>query len=172
MIGWKRMRRSKFFHTGSPTVCWIGVKVAVLCARQYMSWNIFLIKVLNNFWYFEHPILTMICSEAYLKHYWRNCNFNCIFFLLFSKTNLQLCFKHASEQIPVEVWCLKYQKIFKIMIRSRFHGMYWRAHKTATLTSFQRTVPSPPKIFRRLLWMAPNGGTMIEGIAFWKKKIP
>ena len=53
-------------------VCWIGVKVAVLCARQYMSWNIFLIKVLNNFWYFEHPILTMTYLEVYLKHYWRN----------------------------------------------------------------------------------------------------
>jgi hypothetical protein len=26
------------------------------------------------------------------------------------------------------------------MIRSRFQGMYWLAHKTATLTSFQRTV--------------------------------
>ena len=58
---------------GEGTVCWIGVKVAVLCAQQYMSWNIFLIKVLNNFWYFEHPILTMIYSEAYLKHNWRNC---------------------------------------------------------------------------------------------------
>ena len=55
------------------TVCWIGVKVSVLCARQYMSWNIFLIKVLNNFWYFEHPILTMTYLEVYLKHNWRNC---------------------------------------------------------------------------------------------------
>ena len=26
------------------------------------------------------------------------------------------------------------------MIRSRFQGMYWCAHKTATITSFQRTV--------------------------------
>ena len=26
------------------------------------------------------------------------------------------------------------------MIRSRFQGMYWQAHKTATLTSFQHTV--------------------------------
>ena len=55
------------------TVCWIEVKVVVLCAQQYMSWNIFLIKVLNNIWYFEHPILTMICLEAYLKNNWRNC---------------------------------------------------------------------------------------------------
>ena len=55
------------------TVCWIEVKVVVLCAQHYMSWNIFLIKVLNNIWYFEHPILTMICLEAYLKNNWRNC---------------------------------------------------------------------------------------------------
>ena len=123
------------------TVCWIEVKVAVLCAHQYMPWNLLLIKVLNNFWYFKHQILTRICSEAYLKHYWRNCLLLIVFFLLFSKTNLQLCFKHASEQILVDVWCLKYQKSFKTMIRSRFHGMYWHAHKTATLTSFQHTVP-------------------------------
>ena len=30
------------------------------------------------------------------------------------------------------------------MITSRFQGMYWHAHKTATLTSFQRSVPPPP----------------------------
>ena len=54
---------------------------------------------------------------------------------------LQQCFKFASEQILVGIWCLKYQKLFKTIIRSRFQGMYWRAHKTATLTSFQRTVP-------------------------------
>ena len=35
------------------TVCWIEVKVAVLCAHQYMPWNLLLIKVLNNFWYFQ-----------------------------------------------------------------------------------------------------------------------
>ena len=55
------------------TVCWIGVKVAVLCARQYMPWNLLIINVLNNFWYFKHQIPTRTCSEAYLKHYWRNC---------------------------------------------------------------------------------------------------
>ena len=59
--------------TRGGTVCWIGVKVAFLCAWLYISWNIFLIKVLNNFRYFEHPILTMTYSEAYLKHNWRNC---------------------------------------------------------------------------------------------------
>ena len=55
------------------TVCWIEVKLAVLCARQYMPWNLLLIKVLNNFWYFKHQILTRISSEAYLKCKWRNC---------------------------------------------------------------------------------------------------
>ena len=58
---------------GLGTVCWIEVKVAVLCAQQYMPWNLLIIKVLNNFWYFKHQIPTMIGSKAYLKHYWRNC---------------------------------------------------------------------------------------------------
>ena len=40
---------------------------------------------------------------------------------------------------------MEYQKLFKTMIRSTFQGMYWRAHETATLTSFERTVP---RIFR------------------------
>ena len=35
---------------------------------------------------------------------------------------------------------MKYQKLFKTLIRSRFHGMYWCGHKTATLTSNQHTV--------------------------------
>ena len=47
-------------------VCWIEVKVAVLCAHQYMPWNLLLIKVLDNFWYFKHQIPTRTCSEAYL----------------------------------------------------------------------------------------------------------
>ena len=66
-----------------------------------------------------------------------------VFFLLFSMTNLQLCFKHASEQILVEVCCLKYQKPFKTMIRSRFQGMF--------LNSFQRTVGGGDEcsLFRR-----------------------
>ena len=38
---------------------------------------------------------------------------------------------------------MKYQKLCKTLIRSRFHGMYWCAHKTATLTSIQNTVPPP-----------------------------
>ena len=39
------------------------------------------------------------------------------------------------------IWFLKYQKLSKTLIRSRFYGMYWCAHKTATLTSIQHTVP-------------------------------
>ena len=41
-------------------------------------------------------------------------------------------------------WHLKNQKLFKTLIRSRFQGMYWYAHKTATLTSIQHTVPPSP----------------------------
>ena len=48
------------------TVCWIEVKVAVLCAHQYMPWNLLLIKVLHNSWYSKHQIPTRTCSEAYL----------------------------------------------------------------------------------------------------------
>jgi len=72
-----------------PTVCWIGVKVAVLCARQYMPSNLLIIKVLNNFLYFKHQILTGICSEAYLKHYWRNCLQKLQFFIFFQRQFLQ-----------------------------------------------------------------------------------
>ena len=56
---------------------------------------IFLIKVLNNFWYFEHPILTMIYSEAYLKHNWRNCPWKSKkvqFMKTISSIILQICF--------------------------------------------------------------------------------
>ena len=81
---------------GGDTVCWIGVKVAVLCARQYMSWNIFLIKVLNNFWYFEHRILTMIYSKPYLKHNWKKLPLKRVKRVQFLKTissiMLQICF--------------------------------------------------------------------------------
>merc|ERR1712051_827323 len=45
--------------------------------------------------------------------------------------------------LRVGIWCLKYQKLSKTLIRSRFHGMHWCAHKTATLTSIQHTVPPP-----------------------------
>ena len=51
---------------GVGTVCWIRVKVVVLCAHKYMLWNLLLIKVLNNFWYYKHQIPTGTCSEAYL----------------------------------------------------------------------------------------------------------
>ena len=50
----------------AKTVRWIEVKVAVLFARQYMPWNLLLIKVLNKFWYFKHQIPTGTFSEAYL----------------------------------------------------------------------------------------------------------
>jgi hypothetical protein len=56
------------------------------------------------------------------------------------KTFLQLCFKYASEQLQVKIWCYNCQKLFKTLITSRFQGMYCCAHKTATLTSIQHTV--------------------------------
>ena len=49
-------------------------------------------------------------------------------------------FKNTSEQIQVEIWCLKYQKWLNTLIKNKFQGMYWCAHKTATLTSIQNTV--------------------------------
>ena len=71
---WTKSRFRIFWLRGTKgTVCWIEVKVAVLCARQYMPWNLLIIKVFNIFLYFKHQILTSICSEAILKHNWRNC---------------------------------------------------------------------------------------------------
>ena len=66
------------------TVCWIEVKVGVLYARQCMPWDLLLTKVLNIFWYFKHQIMTKISSEAYLKHYWRNCLQILSFFIYFN----------------------------------------------------------------------------------------
>ena len=65
-------RNTRFYQWQLGKVCWIEVKVAVLCARQYMLWNLIIIKVLNSIWYFKHQIPTSICSEAYLNHNWRN----------------------------------------------------------------------------------------------------
>ena len=62
------------------------------------------------------------------------------FFTFFQKQFLHLHFKYASEVILVKIWCQKYQKTFKTLIRTRLQGMYWHAHKTATLTSIQHTV--------------------------------
>ena len=110
--------------TLSPfTVCWIDVKVEVWCASQYMPWNLLTIKVLNSFWYFELPIFEKRKKYNFMRQF------------------LLQCHKYASEQDLVEIWCLKYQKLFKTLIRSRFQGMYRCAHKTATLTLIQHTVP-------------------------------
>ena len=95
----------------------------------------------EQFLIFKHQISTRICSEAKLfETLLKKLSSLIVFWLLFSETNLQSCFKHASEQTLVKVCCLKYQKLIKYMIRSRIQGMYWCAHKTATLTSFQHTV--------------------------------
>ena len=76
------------------------------CVGQYMSWNIFVIKVLNIFWYFEHPILTMICLEAYLKNDWRNCLWKEVKKYIFWRKFLQWYYKYASEEVQVNIWCL------------------------------------------------------------------
>ena len=43
--GWRLIRQIPPCPPG--TVCWIEVKVAVLCAHQYMTWNLLLIKVFD-----------------------------------------------------------------------------------------------------------------------------
>ena len=96
-------------------------------------------KTLSYFWYLKHRILTRICSEAYKKSLKKLCS-EIINFHSFQRQFLQLCFKYASEQILVKIQCLKYQKLFKILFKSIFQGMYYRADKTDTLTSIQHTV--------------------------------
>ena len=64
------------------------------------------------------------------------------FFYFFHWQFLRLCFNYAPEHILVKIWCLK-QKLFKTLLISRIQAMYWRAHKTATLTSIQHTVSAP-----------------------------
>ena len=66
-----------------------------------------------------------------------------IVFYFFHRQFLRLCFKYTFEQILVEILCLEYQKLFKTLPRSRIQAMYWRAHKTATLTSIQPIVTYP-----------------------------
>ena len=57
---------------------------------------------------------------------------------------------HYFTRIEVCLWSNPSQnlifeksKIFKTLIISRFHGIYWRAHKIDTLTLIQHTVPRP-----------------------------
>ena len=47
-----------------------------------------------------------------------------IVFYFCQRQFFQLCLKYASEQVLVGIWCLKYQKLFKTLITSRFQGMY------------------------------------------------
>ena len=128
-------------------MCWNEVKVAVLCAHQYMPWSLIIIKVLNNFWHFEHYIPTRTCSEAYLSHYWSKCREKLYSFYLLQRQFLQSCFKYGSKQIIVKIRCSKYQTLFKTLIKNTFQDMHCCAHKTANLTSIQHTVPSLPPIF-------------------------
>ena len=112
------------------------------------SWILLLIKVLNNFWYFKHKILTRMCSEAYLKYYWRNCLLKLLnFFTLFkdkSSIVLQICFRaNPSRGLVFEI-----SKIVWNFDQKQISDMYWHGHKTATLYSFQHTAlcPPPPSI--------------------------
>ena len=76
-----------------------------------------------------------------------------VLFCFFTRQFLQLCFKYASKQIIVKNGCSKYQKLFKILIRNIFQGMYCCAHVNATLTLIQHTVPTTPetKVYGRPL---------------------
>ena len=94
------------------TVCWIEVKVAVLCSRQYIPWNLLIIKFLNNFWYFKHQILTRICSEAYLKHYWRNC-LQKLYFILLSETISSIMFQIFFWASPSWILVFEISKIIQ-----------------------------------------------------------
>ena len=94
-VKWKWAARRGQLHQARDTVYWIEVKVAVFSARQYMLWNIFIIKVLNIFWYFKLEILTRICSEAFLKQYWRNCLQKLLLFYFFQTPFLELCLNYA-----------------------------------------------------------------------------
>ena len=69
-----------------------------------------------------------------------------VLFYFFERQFLQLCFKYVSQLIIVKVRCSKYQKLFKNLIGSIFQDLYCRAHKTATLTPIQHTVPLPPNL--------------------------
>ena len=145
MYGTIHLRRRQIFTISDPsTVCWIEVKVAVLCAHQHMPWNPLLIKVLHNFSYFKHQIPTRTSSEEYLWHYWRNF-LQKMYFFSFFKDNFFNCVPntYASEQIIVKIECSKYQKLFKTLITNIFQDIFCHAHKTATLTPIYHTVPSP-----------------------------
>ena len=131
-VDWGIVRRIYGTGPAEPsTVRWNEVKVAVLCARQYMPWNLLLIIVLNHFWYLKHQTLTR------LKHNWKfvfekskKKQFN----KTISSLMFQICFwANPSRDLVFE--------LSKTLIKSRFQVMYWCAHKTATLTSIQHTVP-------------------------------
>ena len=120
---------------GSPKVSLPTLMTLTLVHALKYAFN----KTLSYFWYLKHRILTRICSEAYKKSLKKLCS-EIINFHSFQRQFLQLCFKYASEQILVKIQCLKYQKLFKILFKSIFQGMYYRADKTDTLTSIQHTV--------------------------------
>ena len=101
-------------------------------------------------WFARKHIWNIIEEIVFEKS--RKCNFWSQF--------LQKCCKYASEQVLVGIWCLKHQKLFKTLIRIRFQGMYWCAHKTATLTSIQHCAHPPCCLLSKVyavncLWCYP-----------------
>ena len=72
----------------------------------------------------------------------RNCNF-----LLFSETISSIMFQICFWANPSQDMVFEVSKIIKTLIIGRFQGMYWRAHKTATLTSNQHIVGLPTQLF-------------------------
>ena len=113
-------------------VHWNGVKAAVSCAHQHMPWNLLLIIALNNFWCFKLGFAQ--------KNIWNTIEeivFEKISKFTISQDNL---FDNVSNILLSQSqsrWRMVY---CKTLIRSRFQGIYWRAHKTTTSTSIQHTV--------------------------------
>ena len=73
------------------------------------------------------------------------------------------------------MWCLKYQKT---LIISGFQCIYWSAHRTATLTSLQYTVPPPLCEKMMMLFMddridhdARHSDILHEVEEKWKQKL-
>ena len=117
-------RSENLGEVGGGTVCWIVIKVAVLCARNIMIHDLKYIYDESFEWLliFQTPdpdqdLLSNVVVTLMKKLH--------LFYFLHGQF-LQLCLKYASEPILVKIWCLKYQNLLKTFIRIRFLGIYWR----------------------------------------------
>ena len=77
------------------------------------------IKVWNSFDNFKQNTLTIICSDANLKHSLRNCFQKCHFFSLY-KYNLFHLVEYASEVTMVNVRCWKCRNYSKLWLQVDF----------------------------------------------------